>query len=72
MLAKFAKENVLTWEFHVHRPTTFVTKFEYVIDEPAQCDYFNDVLALKLPLEVRISAKDVETCDPVAELPSHK
>jgi hypothetical protein len=71
MLVKFAKENILTWEFSQHKPTTFVTTFEYVIEEPAQCDYSNDALTLKLPLEVRISAKGLKTCDPAAENKPH-
>ena len=71
MLAKFAKDNILTWEFSQHKPTMFVTTFEYVIEEPAQCDYSNDALTLKLPLEVRISAKGLKTCDPAAEIKSH-
>ena len=64
MLVKFAKENILTWNFAEHKPTTFVTTFDYVIEGPAQCDYSNDALALNLPLEARISAKGLETCDP--------
>jgi hypothetical protein len=71
MLVKFAKENILTWEFTVHKPTTFVTTFEYIIEEPAQCDYSNDALTLKLPLEVRIIVKGLKTCDPSAEIKSH-
>lgn len=71
MLVKFAKENILTWEFTQHKPTTFVSTFEYVIEEPAQCDYSNDALTLKLPLEVRISAKGLKTCDPAAEIKPH-
>lgn len=71
MLAKFAKENILTWEFNAHKPTTFVTTFEYVIEGPVQCDYSNDALSLKLPLEVRISMKDLKTCDPAAKIEPH-
>lgn len=71
MLVKFAKENILTWEFSAHKPTTFVTMFDYVIEEPAQCGYSNDALVLKLPLEVGISAKGLKTCDPAAEIKPH-
>ena len=71
MLVKSAKENVLTWEFVKHKPTTFITTFEYVIEGSAQCDYSNGVSALNLPLEVRISAKGVKTCDPAAEIKPH-
>lgn len=64
MLVKFTKENILTWEFVKHSPTTFVTTFKYVIEEPDQCLYSNGTSVLNLPLEVRISAKGLETCDP--------
>ena len=71
MLVKFAKENIVSWKFTEHKPTTFVTTFEYLIDEPAQCDYSNAILILNLPLEVRISVKGLKTCDPEAEIKSH-
>ena len=67
MLVKFAKENILTWEFAGHKPATFVTTFQYVIEEPAQCEYSNGDSVLKLPLEIRISAKGLKTCDPADE-----
>ena len=68
MLVKAAKENVLTWKFDEHKPTTFVTTFEYVIEREAKCGFSNGVSTLKLPLEVRISSKGVQTCDPVEEI----
>lgn len=71
MLLKFAKENILTWKFSAHKPSTFVTTFEYVIEEPAQCVYSNNAVALRLPLEVRISTKGLKTCDPAAENKPH-
>jgi len=67
MLARFTKANVLTWEFSKHKPTTFVTTFEYEIEGPNQCTYSNGSSTLNLPLEVHIYAKGVETCDPAAE-----
>lgn len=72
MLVKFAKENIRTWEFAEHKPTTFVTTFEYVLEEPAECGFSNSVAVLKLPLEVRISTKGLETCDPAAEIKPHR
>jgi len=71
MLVKFAKEDILTWEFTEHKPTTFVTTFEYAIEEPAQCYFSNSVAVLKLPLEVHISAKGLKTCDPAIEIKRH-
>lgn len=64
MLAKSAKESVLTWKFLGHSPVTFIATFDYEFEGSAQCDYANDALTLKLPLELRITAPVVETCDP--------
>jgi hypothetical protein len=71
MLVKAAKENILTWEFDEHKPMTFVTTFEYVIEEPAECGFSNGASVLKLPLEVRISTKGLKTCDPAVEIKTH-
>src|ERR1035437_2537154 len=68
MLVKFAKENILTWEFVKRKPTTFITTFEYVIEGPDQCMYSNGASVLNLPLEIRISAKGLKTCDPAVEI----
>lgn len=71
MLVKFAKEDILSWEFTEHKPTAFVTTFEYVIEEPAECGYSNGAAVLKLPLEVHISVKGLKTCDPATEIKPH-
>jgi hypothetical protein len=71
MLVKAAKENILTWEFFKHKPTTFVTTFEYVIEGPDQCMFSNGTSVLNLPLEIHISAKGLKTCDPAAEIKTH-
>ena len=63
MLVKFAKENIRTWGFVKHTPTMFVTTFKYSIEEPEQCDYSNGASVLNLPLDIRISAKALKTCD---------
>jgi hypothetical protein len=67
MLVRFTKENILTWEFFDHKPTTFVTTFEYVIEEPALCGYSNGTSVLNLPLKIQINVKGLETCDPAAK-----
>ncbi len=72
MLARAAEENIRTWEFDEHKPTTFETTFEYVIEEPAECEYSNGAAVLKLPLEVRISSKGLKTCDPAVEIKPHQ
>jgi hypothetical protein len=71
MLVKFAKDNILTWEFAKHKPTTFITTFDYLIEGPDQCMYSNGSSILNLPLEVRISAKGLKTCDPGAAKNPH-
>jgi hypothetical protein len=68
MLAKAAIANIHTWEFSEHKPTTFLTTFEYVIEEPSECSYRNAISLLKLPLEARISTKGLMTCDPEAPI----
>ncbi len=64
MLVKFTRANVQTWEFVQHKPTSFETTFEYVIEEPAQCSYSNASVKLDLPTHVRIGVKGLMTCDP--------
>lgn len=71
MLVAAAKESILTWRFDAHKPTTFETTFDYVIEEPAECYFSNSVAVLKLPLEVRISTKGLKTCDPAVETKPH-
>jgi hypothetical protein len=66
MLVKSLKEDILTWEFAKHKPTTFVATFEYVIEGPDQCSYRNGVVVLRLPQEAHISAPSIMTCDPNA------
>lgn len=68
MLARFAKENILTWQFAEHKPTTFVTTFDYAFEETAECGYSNGTTILNLPLKVHVSAKQVSTCDPAEEI----
>jgi hypothetical protein len=72
MLVAAAKESILGWQFEPHKPTSFDTTFEYVIEEPAECYFSNSVAVLKLPLEVRISTKGLKTCDPAAETKPHR
>jgi hypothetical protein len=72
MLVKFVKENISTWEFLQHKPISFVTTFTYVIEGPYHCEYTNSSTVLHLPLEVRISAEGLKTCDPAAEIKPHR
>ncbi len=68
ILVKAAEENIRTWEFYEHKPMTFVTTFEYIIEESPECGFSNGASVLKLPLEARISSKGLKTCDPAAEI----
>jgi hypothetical protein len=70
MLVRSTKENILTWKFVDHKPTTFLATFEYVIEEPAQCEFSNGVSVLNLPRKARISAKGLKTCDPAVKAKS--
>jgi hypothetical protein len=67
MLAKAAQENVKTWEFEEHSPTTFEVTFRYKILPQSECDIDNGTVLLRLPTEVEVSAKGVQTCDPAVE-----
>jgi hypothetical protein len=71
MLVRFAENNLKTWKFAEHKPTTFVTTFEYVIEETSYCGYQNGNVNLYLPSEVRITASGVKTCDPATGTESH-
>ena len=64
MLAKAAADNVRTWEFSQHKPTTFKVKFSYRILPESGCYVDNSVVMLRLPTEVEVSTKGVHTCDP--------
>ena len=69
MLVNAAKENILRLGIcEEHKPVTFVTTFEYFIEEPAQCGFNNGTAVLHMPLEVRVSANGVQTCDPAVEM----
>jgi hypothetical protein len=71
MLVNFAKENILTWQLAEHKPTTFVTTFDYAFEGTAESGYSNGTAILNLPHRVRVTAKQLKTCDPAAEIKSH-
>ena len=70
MLARAAKENVKTWQFEQHIPTTFETTFRYVLTNPkcvseCNCDGSEQGSAqLRFPTEISVSGHAVVTCDP--------
>ena len=69
MLAQAAEENIRTWQFEEHKPTRFLAIFEYRIEEPGVCAIENSTVVLHMPLDIQISAKGVNICDPASEVP---
>ena len=74
MLAQAAKENVKTWQFEPHSPTTFGVTFRYRLlvpkcDSECHCDTEEkESVLLQLPTNVDVSAKIPAICDPAAEI----
>jgi hypothetical protein len=62
-----AEENVRTWKFKDHSPTTFEATFRYKMLPESECDMDSGTVLLRLPTEVEVSAKGVQTCDPTVE-----
>jgi hypothetical protein len=72
MLSQAAQENVMTWKFEEHTPTTFEATFRYKIVPQAECEMDNGTVLLRLPTEVEVTAKAWQTCDPAIEKPSKR
>jgi TonB family protein len=68
LLATAAEANVRTWQFTDRGPTTFEVTFEYKMLQESQCEMDNGTVLLRLPTEVEVSAKGVQTCDPVEKV----
>jgi hypothetical protein len=73
MLARAAQENINTWKFQEHKPTSFEATFRYKFlpDGPACADDAdtNDAsVLLKLPKEAVVTARALKRCDPVYDL----
>lgn len=73
MLAQAAKQNVETWQFQQHKPTTFEVMFQYQL-LPSTCDSKCNCgskegasVLLRLPTLVEVKAGEVLTCDPAVE-----
>ena len=70
MLLKAATENIRTWQFEQHTPTSFEVSFRYRLLQStadSACNWTSAEPAsvvLRLPTEVVISAPTVGTCDP--------
>lgn len=71
MLAEAAKDNVKTWQFEPHAPTSFEVTFHYKLLLPTKCDSEcncdseeKESVLLQLPTNVNVSAKVPAICDP--------
>jgi hypothetical protein len=71
MLAKAAKDNVTTWQFESHTPTSFEVTFHYKLLLPTKCDSEcncdseeKESVLLRLPTTVDLTAKVPSICDP--------
>ena len=73
MLAQAAKENVKTWRFDRHSPTTFKATFRYILlpsrcGSECNCDSLEGgSVQLKLPIDIVVTAKELLTCDPTVQ-----
>lgn len=73
MLVQAAKDNLKTWQFERHAPTSFETTFRYRIF-PTKCDsqcncegVEKRTVLLRLPTEAEVSAEEMMTCDPATD-----
>ena len=69
MLAQAAKENVKTWQFEPHSPTTFEATFHYKLLPSSKCDsecncdsVGSGTMLLQLPTDVEVSAQNLPNC----------
>ena len=78
MLVKAATDNVKTWEFKPHAPTSFQVTFRYRLlalecDSGCNCGpKEKESELLQLPTAVEVSAPPLMICDPAAEIPHKK
>jgi hypothetical protein len=70
MLVQAAEENLRTWQFDEHKPTTFATTFEYRLEDPAVCSVENATVITNVPAYVKVITKRVHTCDPTTVISS--
>jgi len=70
-LVQAARDNVKTWRFEPHAPTSFEVAFHYKLlvptkcDSECKCDYAgNESVVLELPTNVDVNARVAMICDP--------
>jgi hypothetical protein len=57
LLSAPADENVRTWRFSLHEPTTFTVTYRYKLVENWKGDPYNPTVVLRLPAEVEVSTR---------------
>jgi hypothetical protein len=73
MLSQAVEENVKTWRFEQHSPTTFEATFRYRLlpskcDSECNCDSpERGSVRLNLPSDGEVTAKELLTCDPAIQ-----
>jgi hypothetical protein len=70
ILAVAARENVKTWRLKWHSRATFEVTYRYKLLPDFACLADNGTVVLRLPLEVEVSAKGIQTCDPSSQVKS--
>lgn len=74
LLTRYAEENVKTWEFERHSPTSFEVRFVFILqpadnDPKSLCgDVRHSTVILKLPTHIEVTAKAPTTCDPTEKI----
>jgi TonB-like protein len=68
LLASAAEENVRTWQFQVHEPTTFTVTYRYKLVTNWKGDPYNPAVVLRLPTEVEVSTR---RSPGTVDLPAH-
>ncbi len=63
LLAASAEDNVRTWHFAVHEPTTFTVTYRYTLQTKWKSDPNNPIVVMDFPNEVQISAIRFHTAD---------
>jgi hypothetical protein len=66
LLASASEENVRTWVFSKHEPTSFTVTFRYRLDVHA--DPNNPTVTLRFPTEVDVSMAPLVLSDPPARI----
>jgi TonB family protein len=77
MLAQAARDNLQTWQFEPHTPTSFEVAFHYKLLPPSTCDSEcncdsgeKESVLLQLPTNVDLSARPTVICDPLGKTES--